>query len=470
MERLLFIMLKLPKVKKMNDKLLKKMKSGNISNPLHFRLEEHVIGDVHPYYEEKDGKWYMFHLEPGTFQSKLLTSKNMLDWTEEKIFFAQEPRAPYYVLGIIKVEGLYHSWFGQTDIAVCSVSKDLFHWEPCTSKDISINMDMYPNGFRDPFVVYDNIQNCFWMIGTAYTSTHQNSIITLVRSNGRDLTSWSTNFKSIIQFFSGPFAQIGEPEVTQAIRINSRWYIFSSIARRTRHHVGPVSYWIGPKNADIDKIIWNEIPERILTSEDFCAAQIVCKEDELYMWGWIPQSPFKNDWGGHLSFPLQITANDEGVLFTKIDESFGQLIRGNILYELNEKYHRKSDVYIHLLDDIDKFDLCFDFMNVLTTFILHFGTLSFFEPQNNIEIRVDNINSNVGVYYNNLECATLSYESIDKVTSLRIIGEVDILEIYINNEFALHAKIGENFSNKKVFIENKDLRLQITKFVVYDLK
>lgn len=438
-------------------------------NLKHFIHKEHVIGDVHPIYNHKEKKWYMFYLMPNSFQAKLIVSSDLLNWEEKDIYFSGLPNAPYFVLGIMAHNNTYYSWYGQYDKAICSSSSDLINWKEDSTKSISIDMNLFKNGARDPFVFIDKESNCFRMVTTAYFETHNHCAIASTKTKDLNLNSWTNNYEVILEFKNEDYKFFGEPEVTQVMYINNRWYIFSSIARRTRHHVGPMSYWMGPIGKKFDEVNWRDVKERIISSNDLCAAQIASLDGKNYVWGWIPQDSLTNKWGGHLSFPLELKALPTGELYVSYVDGYMDRLKKNLIYSLNkDKYETGYNSY-YLFKSLESFILDLEFDNVPTVFSIKFDLIEFFKPTNIIKMIIDNSAKKIYVFYNDFLCTSKSYLSTLSVSSLNVFVELDILEIEINGMNVIQSKIGEGFAGKRCIIINEDRNLRLKNIEVFNV-
>ncbi len=307
----------------------------NGSIRLHYAAQDHRIGDVHPYYDEKTETWYMYYLKPDGFSSALLTSKDLLAWEPAPLAHAGGKLANYYVLGVIADGEQYRSWFGYGSTMASTVSDDLLTYENAAyAYTIPLDMARYPSGARDPFVFFDPVDNVYRVICTAYrTNQLQNKgkgmecMLAVGSTTGSSLDQWG-KIDTTLLFFDG---LVGEPECSQVFWINDRWYVFASMARRHPNHVGRLSYWIGEAGKGLLDQDWTTHEEQFLTGEDLCAAQLAPKGDALYLWGWIAQDWQGGVWGGHLSLPLTVTQGKDGVLLTAPAPEVADAVRGVLL-------------------------------------------------------------------------------------------------------------------------------------------
>ncbi|HAK05503.1 MAG TPA: hypothetical protein DCM23_02225 [Firmicutes bacterium] len=396
-----------------------------------------IIGDVHPFFDSQKKQWMLFYLATdGKFSSRLALSKNMIDFVEMPLKFSGMPRAPYFVVAPLKHKKFFYTWFGQQYTHVCSKSRDGIKWWPMLSLDVSVNREVSLRGERDPYVVYDEINHCFYLVALSYPNESNDCQIILRRSSGDSLLNWSSETKSIVKFFNGLTWSDGEPECPQLCKIGHRWYLFTSLARKTTHHVGGMSYWIG----DIDKnpldIDWGALPRYELTSEDLCAAQVAQKGKQTFLFGWVPQEAHGSLWGGILNFPLLVKADKAGKLSTKF------------AYGMND--------YRFALSSIENIDS--HTMKKLTAKFVISGertTLSFCNgKQDDQHIIIDRFNCRIFVASTPLhkEHASIHLNKRDftKRMNLTAIFYDDVAEININRRYTLHAKLGRALDGDKI--------------------
>lgn len=313
-------------------------KDTYVEKSLHYTLPEDMpngiyLGDVHPFYD--NGRMYMFYLNTGgKFQSKLITSSNMLNY--QPALVESDPVNPpeqdaYYVLGIVKQDNVYRSYFGVGDGFASSVSNDLHRWSNACDTDDKFNVmrkayfnyDLYPNGGRDPYIFYDADAQRYRLIGMCYKESRSDRSLVMYTSTDKEGKYWNTEPVELLNF---PQASDGDPECPQMFKIKDRWYIFTSMYGHSVHGVGRLSYWIGDAGKSLDEQDWDEKEVHYLDGEDLCAAQLVAVEDKLYMYGWMPQNYAGGEWGGYLNLPREVFAREDGTLGSRIDERLDQLL------------------------------------------------------------------------------------------------------------------------------------------------
>lgn len=288
---------------------------------LHFKPDDHALGDVHPFFH--GGECFLYYLKPGKYDSMLVRSRDSLHWTPQPLTHApataEDWMSPYFVLGVLRDEsaGLFRSFHGHAKGRMVSqASRDMIHWE-CAPRAFHVPSSDYYERRRDPFVFWIPEQKCYgcvmttWIKGRAKPSGGGISLAT-----SPDLQNWTDH---------GIVLDLGnqdEPECPQMFQIGTRWYLLTSIYQ-SRSVGGPVYYTanrpVGP---------WTFGGK--LDGKDLCAAQ--CARDaknRLMLYGWMPLTPAtaeKQTWGGHLALAREIHALPDGSLATRLSPDIAQTL------------------------------------------------------------------------------------------------------------------------------------------------
>ncbi len=409
---------------------------------LHYRNNLHFIGDVHPFYCNKSKEWFLYYLQPGgQFNSLLVKSKNLFQWEECPLTFQGVPRAKYFVVAILKHSKVLYSWYGQQFVHVCSKSKDGVAWEADPSLDIKVNRAISGFGERDPYVVFDKQKKCFYALALAYLNGVSDCAITLKKTQSSNLHQWEANTSVALRFPNTDQWTSGEPECPQLMKIKRRWYIFASLARRTVHHVGGLSYWIGDLDKSPDEIDWSSKPKHTLTSEDLCAAQLVQKNQSFYLMGWIPQDYHGSEWGGNVNLPLIVRALPDGELTTAFAASFFKSFERKPIASASEVTRFKTKLS---QDSINQIKATLGIQEK-TTFSFSQNDLSA------IDVCLDPQKSKVTIAMADplYECASLDIPNtiFSQTLDIEIFTERDIVEINVNKAYTLHARVGRLITN-----------------------
>lgn len=399
---------------------------------LHYIAPDHLIGDVHPYYNEADGLWYMFYLMPGDFAAALLTSEDMLHWTPQPTQHKGGKLAPYYVLGVIKDGEAYRSWFGYGTSMCATQSTDLRTFENAAyGYTIPLDLTTYPSGARDPYVFHDPDAGVYRVICTAYLTNQLQGKgqgmacrLAVGQTKGDSLDDWGKIDTTLMEMDG----LSGEPECSQVLKIGDRWYVFASMARRHPNHVGRLSYFIGDAGKGFLEQDWAAKQEHFLTGDDICAAQLAEKDGALYLWGWIIENWQGGVWGGHLSLPLEVIQQGDGMLTTRLAPEVSGVIRGEMLLEAAAET-------AELPKAIDRYDADVSFQAGQNAVTVDLGAAwVVLEPATG-SFRIAQPDGETHVYFD-LPAQTLAGDH-----QLRIVAEADMLEVFLDDAWSLSARL-----------------------------
>jgi sucrose-6-phosphate hydrolase SacC (GH32 family) len=288
---------------------------------LHFKPEDHALGDVHPFFHE--GECFLYYLKPGQFDSMVVRSRDNLHWRPQVLTHApvkaEDWMSPYFVLGVFRDEaaGVFRSYHGHAKGRMVSqTSRDLLHWE-CAPKAFHVPAADYYERRRDPFVFWIPEQKRYGCVMTTWIKGRPKASgggISLATS--ADLKQWSDH--GIVL----DMVDQDEPECPQMFQIGSRWYLLTSIYHR-KSVGGPVYY-----TASRPEGPWSFGGK--LNSKDLCAAQVARDDNGRFMlYGWIPLTPAtadKQHWGGHLALVREVHALPDGSLATRLAPEIATVI------------------------------------------------------------------------------------------------------------------------------------------------
>lgn len=433
---------------------------------LHATGSDHRIGDVHPFYDTKTKTWYMFYLfeKGGTYAPKLVTSKDMIIWRPLDISFNKTaPMQTYYVLSILENAGIYYSYFGNGYTVQSSRSSDLVNWEYSKGTNIPNNQVTYPAGARDPFVFLDVDNNKFRCISTAYRTNQNMSFgtgmdvsISISSTDDNTLATWQWDQKDLLRFQNG---FNGEPECSQLNKLGSRWYLSSSLLRRT-NNVGCFTYWIGDAGTKIDDVNWQSKSENTLDSDDLCAPQMTQKDGKYFLWGWIPHSS-TGGWGGSLCLTREVYSLNNGKLATKLASGISSSIRGRLLVS-KENFTLSSSPVTLSQTEAKRTDI-----EIKTTTFS--GKLTF--SMSNCTVIVDKQSGKIickdASGSTTFATASLSAPLVDENT-IRIISEGTAVEVFVNDHSSLCARAANSADGSNVSLTATNATIAFAK--VYRLK
>lgn len=325
-------------------------------------------GDVHPFYDKKSGKMYMFYLSTGNqsgakhqrYESMLTTSCDFIHYDDEAIGMDDKSRPEqdlYFVLNVFEDKsGCYRSAAGFGAHSTTSKSVNLHTWTNGTEQYVDpedhilkyyyaffYDSDVYAG--RDPDMFYSSEDDTYYSVVLNYLSSLKDKgpkSLSLYMGNGEGL--FSTKATKLVHFDGR-----GDCECPQIKKIGNRWYIFYSVfGSGTKGNVGKLAYRIGDENVKPQNVNWEQKPELYLDGEDLHAAQIIEVRDKLYYYGWLNYSYNENVWGGYLNLPHEVYQESDGSLRTRLDEKLLSLLNKGIIYKDNNHYTSNQVISINL--------------------------------------------------------------------------------------------------------------------------
>lgn len=138
-----------------------------------FYTPQHArVGDVIPYYE--DGKFHLFYLKNWNpyFGSDRKDGWHLLN-TKDMVHYG--PETAIGILGgtgsVIKADGIYHLYYcvfeqnPQRQYVCHATSRDLDSWTKHEEETFGPDETIYlPTDWRDPYVFWNEEENCWWML------------------------------------------------------------------------------------------------------------------------------------------------------------------------------------------------------------------------------------------------------------------------------------------------------------------
>ena len=313
-------------------------------------------GDVHPFYDEKNHRMYMFYLSTGLqkgiktelYNSMLSISDNMIIYRPQSIErdSANPPKQKlYYVLNVIKDKnGNYRSAFGVSGSSTgTSLSKDLLTWQNGMGERYTDENGAFTHtwkiisdcdyGAGDPDIFYNADDGMYYSLIINYYSTsgREGPKGLALYTAGED-GKFSTKAAKLLDFTGR-----GVPECPQLKKIGDRWYLFYSVVGTgTAGGVGLLSYRIGDAGMAPQDVDWNAKTEYALDGGDVHAAQLCEVGDKYYMYGWINYQPHSNVWGGYLNLPREVYQQSDGSLKSRLDPYLSKLLNKGFITAFQE--------------------------------------------------------------------------------------------------------------------------------------
>ena len=416
------------------------------NSPLHFTFPladrdtypNPYIGDVHPYFDERTNLWYLYYLDTtGQFNSQLLISADGLTWQPRNDFWIYSSLANYGVLNVTRKADTYYSYYADFQ---CSKSNDLMNWEYAGLEyQVPLDTAAFPGGMRDPSVVYDETDDRWYAIGLVYPKRVASegiyqSNLAITMSNDGTNTNWNHTFKKVLK--NDQYSH--DYECPMLHKIGNRWYVFGAHYGYSDHGVGKLSYFIGDENKNPYQVDWTSKEEHFLTSEDLCAPQVFAKGDKHYVFGWIPTNYNNGTWGGLVNLTTQVTQGNDGILFTKWEDGLFARVGKENLFTLASKKALGSStpIIVPINNKRYEMELAFDFTD--SELVLETGS-------KNYKITLNQQTNSIRVNVGNYQCFSFDLQPGAVKTSgniLRLIAESKTLELELNGQYALTARIG----------------------------
>ena len=313
-------------------------------------------GDVHPFYDQKTGKLYMYYLSTGMqtqnvverYASLLTVSDNFVQYRDTELKMDEEnppEQELYYALGVyVDKDGRYRSSYGKGNYAGGSVSDDLLVWQNAASPYVDeadgllkytwrAYFDEGVYSGRDPDICYDAESGTYYCVVMNYYSSaeaqgEKGLALYMAGEDGK----FSTESVRLVDLTGR-----GDPECPQLKKIGDRWYLFYSVyGTGTAGNVGYLTYRVGDAGVSPDKVDWNAKEEHALEGGDLHAAQLCSVGDMFYMYGWLNYTPHANVWGGYLNLAREVYQKEDGLLGTRCDEFLSSLLNKGLVASFGE--------------------------------------------------------------------------------------------------------------------------------------
>ena len=449
---------------------------------LHFRPKQWHIGDVHPYYE--NGTLYLFYLIPnGVLRcDDCFKNPNHVVCKEGAVAITgdfctwHEERLPNPVCSVLPWDGRFLGSRGTANGMTTMESSDLVTWcEPMHDYTLALDTKAIPAGARDYSMFFDGDMQAPRATATAYFSNEHNCFGT-----GMDCGVMITGplfqeghaQRMLLHF---PNAQVDlyqckEPECSQMIHIGQRWVLLTSLARQSVHWVGAPTYWLGQANTTIDSQDWNTLPAYQLDGEDLCAAQLTPYKDGHLLFGWIPLNYCGQEWGGHLNLPRVIYPLPDGRLASQLEPTYAKRIEGEKKYvDLHTPTITEDGVTVAAAQRYTNFGVHVDFAPQRT------GACGLrLDMDNGICVEIDLAQQRMRIVSQGEGRKPFEFSSlklfedvVDKPLHLHVIFDEDIVEAFLNDQYALCARVNVRSRETRcaIFAPEKDAMLS---FMTYE--
>lgn len=439
---------------------------------LHYIGQKGYFGDAHPIYH--NGKWYVYYLElPFNTKNRatlegvrqgLAISEDLFHWEEAKS--AIDTSRSWWAVANAKYDGqlysMYNDVIGNRGYGVSKTSDYINFTEIGLGFPYSSVPSTDP---RDPSLFYDEKNMEYWFLFSVKQNPELYSNVSseIFYSRTKDFV----DFSPPELLFSPGNSNV--PECPELFKMGDRYYLLASWGTK---RVGQVRY----RYSDSPKGPWRRFPVDTLTSTEEMAPNSAQGDGRRIMIGWIPTYVNSTDgnpyqWGGHMAFPKEIYQTKDGELRARLAVA-DNLLRKELLYtfEGNADYVRGDGFTtegqtLRYLKNHDYGELWFEgeYVNFDLEMKIALGKDSAGfgvvlktgnEKFNGYEVFIDPNTKQLILREH--------FERMDKITSipieikynegmkLRVIIDGNIIEVYLDNQFALSGRIHKFTSVNKL--------------------
>lgn len=433
---------------------------------MYFRPKDGVAADVIPYYE--NGKYYIFYLKDYRGSTgkdegiswNLLVSEDLVDFVDYgpviKSGGANSQDYCVYTGSIFKHKDTYYAFYTghnhlfvplgkPQEVILRAKSKDLLHWKKDESFIIFAPKGYDQNDFRDPYVYFDEEEQCFKMLlagrKTEGADPDRLGCTYLYRSDDLDTWTFDENlFYAPDSFFTH--------ECPDLFKMGDWYYlIFSEFSDklRTRYRMTKRlgDPWIRPKEDTFD-------------CSCFYAAKTVSNGKERFLLGWNAIKMQDEDkgnwqWGGTIVAHKLTQDPFTGELLVSCPSQIADQYNVSesktapVLVKSEDCYQR---VNISKLPEYCRIELCFTTGTTLKEFGLFFHAdekftkgylLNFHSLHNRMCFEHKRGIWNFKVY--DVESERLCEIKPNTKYSMTVIREKSVLEVYFDGKIALSNRM-----------------------------
>lgn len=303
-----------------------------VPDRVYWKPPEGWVGDVMPF--ANDGKIELFYLQdwrndsPGFHPIFRTTTSNLIDFTyhAEAIPFSEIGKQDLAIGtgSVIKVGDTYHFFYTghnwmfpkenkAKEAVMHAVSKDLQKWTKIPEDTFYAPEGYERNDFRDPFVIYNEKKQEYWML----VSARKGGAGVLAVFTSKDLKGWKVQEPLSIEDTSKYFML----ECADIFQMGDTWYlVFSEFSDKGATHYRTSKSLEGP---------WSKPQQDLFDGKGFYAAKSATLGDRRFLFGWVPTRQngkdfMKWDWAGNMVSHELVRKND-GTLSVKVPDEVAGL-------------------------------------------------------------------------------------------------------------------------------------------------
>ena len=328
------------KVVRIEEKTLaKEFKLGKLVEPgeearpkLHYIGRKGYFGDAHPVYH--NGTWYVYYLElPFNTKNRgalegvrqgLAVSEDLFHW--EEVQAAIDTSRSWWAVANAEYDGQLYSMYN--DVAGnrgygISKTSDYINF---TEIGLGFPYSSVPSADpRDPSLFYNEKDKEYWFLFSVKQNPalYSNTSSEIYYSKTKDFI----DFSPPESLFRPGNSNV--PECPELFKMGDRYYLLASWGTK---RVGQVRY----RYSDNPAGPWRRFPVDTLTPTEEMAPNSAQGDGRRIMIGWIPTYVNSTDgnpyqWGGHMAFPKELYQTKDGQLRTRLAVT-DNLLRKELLY------------------------------------------------------------------------------------------------------------------------------------------
>ncbi len=449
-----------------------------------------TMGDVMPFYD--DGVMNIYHLRNSTGTNSMfyhpiarLTTSDYIHYTDEGVAldFVEDVSSVDAALGtgsFIKDEsGVYHCFYTghndkagdeglpYTEVIRHATSNDgQKTWEKDENFKLYGEKDDYTNNdFRDPYVYYDSVDSCYYMLITT-RQKKESEIAVIQRYTAQSLSATSAEWKYKDNFFENDEGTYNM-ECPSYIELNGYYYLAYSEQGDNR-----VTHYRYRTTHDGE---WKKFERDSIDASGFYAGRLEKAGDKLYAFAWCARlsggSSGGFDWGGNL-VTHELVQKENGELCAVIPQSYKDFFTSEAGYsavggEAITDYEFDGTFKAHgiqrLSSNVTRMSFKIEANELKGNFGLTFGidgeynnrlgsAVMAFEPGQN-KITCYNGVSSVLRYGAPLASVAFEFEK-DKSYEADVIIDGEVITLYLGGEVALTARITDMEESGFAFYSN----------------
>ena len=444
-----------------------------------------TMGDVMPFYD--DGVMNIYHLRNSTGTNSnfyhpiaRVTTKDFIHYTDEGIAldFVEDITSMDAALGtgsfIKGPDGTYHCFytghngnkddtgFEHTEVIRHATSTD---GQKTWVKDEDFNLVGWEDDFRDPYVYYDGVDECYYMLITTRDSGaavikryHAKSLYANSDDRPENENGW--RFKD--NFFVNDEGGYNM-ECPSFIELNGFYYLAYSEQGDNR-----VTHYRYKTERDGE---WKKFDRDSIDASGFYAGRLEKAGDKLYAFAWCARlsggSSGGFDWGGNLVTHELVQDATTGELSAVMPQNYKQFFATEVFYQTVDGTKLEDLTFDgtkftaigmqELSSNVTRISLIIDVKGDKGDFGLTFGLDGNYNNRLGSAIMAFELGSNRVTCYNGVSSilrygaplASVAFGFEQKSYGVDVIIDGEIITVYLNGEIALTARItdmdGSNF-------------------------